>query len=165
MADEEVVNEEETTSETDLLQAISDDLRYFIKSIVPNSVYKNGLDPSGEIPIASADNLGCIKVGNGLSITDGGVLSVSGVSGGGLVVHVDMQTFTLDKTYAEIVAAAQTGYVGMLMQSGQEEYDVYSLIGYGYDSGDGYCVFFKGSTSSATTFAAETEDDYPVAAD
>ena len=85
--------------------------------------------------------------------------------GGGLVVHVDMQTFALDKKYSEIVAAAQVGYVGMLMQSGQDEYDVYSLVGYGYDSGDGYCVFFKGSTSSVATFAAEAEDGYPVAAD
>ena len=85
--------------------------------------------------------------------------------GGGLVVHVDGDTGALDKKYSEIVAAAQVGYVGMLTQNGQDEYDVYSLVGYGYDSGDGYCVFFKGSTSSVATFAAETEDGYPVAAD
>lgn len=89
-----------------------------------------------------------------------------GSSGGGaLIVNVDMQTFALDKKYSEIVAAAQVGYVGMLMQNGPDEYDVYSLVGYGYDSGDGYCVYFKSSTSSVATFAAEAEDGYPVAAD
>ena len=36
----------------------------------------------GELPIASADTLGGIKVGEGLSITEAGVLSASGGGGG-----------------------------------------------------------------------------------
>lgn len=134
----------------------------------PYLVYNNENDAtlddvSFTLPTASADTLGGVKVGDGLSITEGGVLSASGGGGGGLVVHVDMQTFALDKKYSEIVVAAQVGYVGMLMQNGADEYDIYSLVGYGYDSSDGYCVFFQGSTSSVTTFAAEAEDGYPVA--
>ena len=136
----------------------------------PYLVYNNENDATLDdvfvyLPTASADTLGGVKVGDGLSITEGGVLSASGggEGGGGLVVHVDMQTFALDKKYSEIVVAAQVGYIGMLMQNGADEYDIYSLVGYGYDSSDGYCVFFQGSTSSVTTFAAEAEDGYPVA--
>lgn len=134
----------------------------------PYLVYNNENDAtlddvSFTLPTASADTLGGVKVGDGLSITEGGVLSASGGGGGGLVVHVDMQTLALDKKYSEIVVAAQVGYVGMLMQNGPDEYDIYSFVGYGYDSSDGYCVFFKGSASSVTTFAAEDEDGYPVA--
>ena len=40
MADEEVVSDEESTpTETDLLTDILNDIRYLIKSVVPNSVY------------------------------------------------------------------------------------------------------------------------------
>ena len=43
MADDEVVTEEKTDEE--IIEEISNDLKYFIKSIVPNSIYKNETDP------------------------------------------------------------------------------------------------------------------------
>lgn len=43
----------------------------------------NGLE-GAELPVATADTLGGIKVGSGLSITEEGVLSSSGGGGGGL---------------------------------------------------------------------------------
>lgn len=42
----------------------------------------------GELPIASADTLGGVKVGDGLSITEAGVLSASGGGGGSSAFRV-----------------------------------------------------------------------------
>ena len=80
--------------------------------------------------------------------------------GGGLVVH-DVEG-TLDKTYAEIAAAAQVGAVIL----SQPYYDDPSatmcviLSIYGQMEDVGYVVTFD-----SYTYAAETEDGYPVAAD
>lgn len=49
--------------------------------------YEKEAGGSGELPIASADTLGGVKVGEGLSITEAGVLSASG-GGGGAVVEL-----------------------------------------------------------------------------
>ena len=51
MADEEIVveeNDEETETELEVLQSIRDDIRYFIKCTVPNSVYVDFEFPSDD---------------------------------------------------------------------------------------------------------------------
>lgn len=57
------------------------------------------------LPVASADTLGGVKVGSGLSIADG-VLSASGDGGGVLLVNLETDmtsmTMTMDKTWKEL---------------------------------------------------------------
>lgn len=53
MADEEVVNEEESQdeeapTELEVLQEISDNIKYFIKCTIPNSVYSDFEFPESE---------------------------------------------------------------------------------------------------------------------
>ena len=76
-------------SDSDILKDISDDLRYYIKETVANSVYKNADDPSP---------------GGG-----GG----GGGGGGALVVNVVIEgsIYTLDKTFSEIKSAYSSGLV------------------------------------------------------
>ena len=112
----------------------------------------------GSLPIASADTLGGIKVGENLSITEGGVLSASGGGGGALVVGID-ENYTLDKTFAEILAAAQTSAVLLFSDDEDGHYSIYSL-----------CEIYTSPTLSvgfeamgdSFAFVAETEDSYPV---
>lgn len=63
---------------------------------------------SGDLPIASADTLGGVKVGEGLSIDSDGVLSASG---GILIVPIysDEGTAKCDVTYSEIRQAVIDG--------------------------------------------------------
>ena len=75
-------------------------------------------DASFTLPTASADTLGGVKVGDGLSISDSGVLSASGGGGGGgLVVNcvVGGGYGTLDKTFAEIKTAMQAGIAATIV--------------------------------------------------
>ena len=111
----------------------------------------------GSIPVASADTLGGIKVGNNLSITDGGVLSASGGGGGGLVVH-DVEG-TLDKTYAEIAAAAEIGVVTLIAQHPQFQGVTVndSAVSWGVNQGV-YTLLVFGSV----TYTAETVNSYPT---
>lgn len=67
-------------SDSEVLQDISDDLKYFIKSVVPNSVYKSENDPSG---------------GGG----GGGGASLFKVTA---TRDDEAHTITLDKTYKQI---------------------------------------------------------------
>ena len=113
----------------------------------------------GSIPVASADTLGGIKVGENLSITEGGVLSASG-GGGGLVLHVDMQTMALDKTYAEIKASVESGCVPISLIGGA----VGQVSEYGYDEAQQvYFVDIKSLEAGVDfKFTTETENGYPV---
>lgn len=60
------------------------------------------------LPVASADTLGGVKVGEGLSITDAGVLSASG---GNFIVNVTKtgSTWNSSATPSEIIAAINNG--------------------------------------------------------
>lgn len=76
---------------------------------------------NGDIPIASEETLGGVMVGDGLSITDAGVLSASGGGEGGFAFVkmngiVDLSTHsvyptdsTLDHTFGEIKAMVESG--------------------------------------------------------
>ena len=124
----------------------------------------DNISGGGSIPIASADTLGGIKVGENLSITEGGVLSASGCGGGGaLVCNVTFDevaySYTLDKTAGEILTAFQNGYsVWCKTDYGDDGYTL-SIVGeYGEDDQGHY--FFA---ESERTYYADTENDYPVA--
>ena len=99
-------------SDSDILKDISDDLRYYIKETVPNSVYKNADDP-----------------------TPGG-----GGGGGALVCTVteDSGTFTLDKTAGEIIEAVNAGLiVWAKMEYNDEGFDQSLILNLAYD-GESY---------------------------
>ena len=116
----------------------------------------------GSIPIASADTLGGIKVGENLSITEGGVLSASGGGGGGLVCNVTIgvdETRTLDKTAGEIFSACESGQFVWTKTMIGDEYTYSFLMEYGVDDQGNYFV----GVSSGFTYYAATENDYPVA--
>lgn len=68
----------------------------------------------GELPIASADTLGGVKVGEGLAITDAGVLSASGDGGGATIVDVN---FTGDSTYTSSMTANE---IFELLEDGED---------------------------------------------
>lgn len=68
----------------------------------------------GAIPTASADILGGVKIGDGLSITEAGVLSASGGGDNVLIVNwtrTDATHQTVDHTAAEIVQAIEAGKI------------------------------------------------------
>ena len=123
----------------------------------------------GSIPVASADTLGGIKVGNNLSITEDGVLSASGGGGGGggLVVHVVVDEVQmevhLDKTYAEIEAASSTGLVILYNYWEDDGFAEISYLGtIGSDGEGGYMVKFS-NNGDITEYTAATKSDYPQA--
>lgn len=105
VSDEYVPNDDSTWAEN----------TFYIKETVPNSiavqdynlllkgVQINGVDLSPtnnkvNIPIASADTLGVIKVGDNLTIDPDGTLNATGGGGGGAVI--DDTTTALDKTWS-----------------------------------------------------------------
>ena len=125
----------------------------------------------GSIPVASADTLGGVKVGSGLSITDSGVLSASGGGGGGggLIVHVD-ENYTLDKTWNEITTAAESGIVGLAINRNGFTF-IYELVAYGEYSGE-YAVNFAlvevtgdGLQLDQKAYVTDSENGYPVYVD
>ena len=67
----------------------------------------------GSIPIASADTLGGIKVGENLSITEGGVLSATGGGGGGDIVIATFSdeddAIVCDYTVSQLLALLDAG--------------------------------------------------------
>ena len=129
--------------------------------------YKNGKSIDYTLPKASADTLGGIKVGSGLSIDSSGVLSASG--GGTFVVHSEYDdvtsALTLDKTWEEIHDALVDGKIPILAFDSDGEY---TSIGYIYatmmNSLESYAVYgFMIDTGSLVNLVFETnsEDGYP----
>ena len=113
----------------------------------------------GSIPIASADTLGGIKVGENLSITEGGVLSASGGGGGGLVCNAtydaETEVYTLNKTAGEIVEAIGAGNSVWIITP-QEGYDETSFVNRYVLAGQ-YYFFYDYSNE----YGAASLDDYP----
>lgn len=108
------------------------------------------------LPVASADTLGGVKVGSGLSITDG-VLSVSGGGGGGALVVTDTGG-TLDKTWQEIHDAAPLVW----LTDGEGGFNLLNSVF--EDDGD-YCINFvspQPSKNTIVTYVASSADGYPV---
>lgn len=69
----------------------------------------SGKVPSTDLPIATADTVGVIRVGAGLSINSSGVLSATG---GGTADAVDLDNVTgMNSTWKTLLASAPTRYV------------------------------------------------------
>lgn len=79
-------------------------------------------------------------------------------AGGVLIVGIDMQTMTLDKTYAEIASA---GYAVLSALGDAGLYMVGPMTMYGNDGGT-YTVQFTMGNSSVP-FTTDSADGYPVA--
>lgn len=79
-------------------------------------------------------------------------------AGGVLFVGIDMQTMTLDKTYAEIASA---GYAVLSVLGDAGLYMVGPMTAYGLSS-DEYTVNFQ-MGNSTVSFTTDSEDGYPSA--
>lgn len=88
----------------------------------------------------------------------GGSGSGGSGSGGGVFVVHDVDG-TLDKTYAEIVAAAQTGVV-VLPRAGALSSSVSYLVSYGPGLPDGYALNF--GNNDEDQYSALSESEYPT---
>ena len=117
-------------------------------------------DASFTLPTASADTLGGVKVGDGLSISDSGVLSASGGGGGGggLVVH-DVEG-TLDKTWEEIKNAFPN--VSIITSSDEDLYGA-TIVGTIYSDSE-YNEFGIAAINSGRVdaYMADNKNGYPV---
>ena len=119
-------------------------------------------DVSFTLPTASADTLGGVKVGEGLSISDSGVLSASGGGGGNaLICNVDIQseTYTLDKTAGEIITAFESGALVIFKLSSGDTYECELPNMYGFVGGSENSYYIA---TYSYTYYADTLNDYPV---
>ena len=119
---------EKRMSDSEVLQDISDDLRYLIRTTVPNSVYKSENDPD----------------------PGGG----GGGGGNALICNVEVQseTYTLDKTAGEIITAFESGTLVIFKLSSGDTYECELPTMYGF--ADSY--YF--STYSYTYYADTLDD-------
>lgn len=103
---------------------------------------------------------GTYNLQNTVSSGTGTLSWSSGSSGGGvLVVHVDADTGTvLDKTWAEIYAAAQAGPVILL-----DAPAVYYLVSVGGGEGEYFAAFFGSYGASVLETRTDSESGYPIA--
>lgn len=62
---------------------------------------------------ATADRLGGVKIGDGISVTEDGTISASGGGGGNMIVTITRNDteYTADKTLTEIQAAVANGVI------------------------------------------------------
>ena len=124
-------------SDSDVLKDISDDLRYYIKETVANSVYKNADDP-----------------------TPGG----GGGGGGGAtatrinITQTEAYNLVMDKTFAEVRDAMASGYC-YTYQEFPEPNPGLSIAAVSELNSftDSYQI-----VCGTITYEAATEDDYPT---
>jgi len=151
---------------------------YYIKDTVPNSIavqdYSallkgvkiNGtaLSPDSNntvnIPKASADDLGVIRIGAGLNIDEDGIVSVTG--GGVTEVFIlkntsaNFDTPTLDKTYTEIVDAIKAGMVIVYVPYNDSPIDEIWTITYAKYTGSG--IVLQSNTHNYSTICSAEID-------
>ena len=118
--------------------------------------YKNGKSIDYTLPKASADTLGGIKVGSGLSIDSSGVLSASG-GGGSFVITATTEddVITLDKTWQEIYDALADGKYCVIVES-EENYATQTFVPTALDGGGSYMIF-----ASEDIYTASSASGYP----
>lgn len=103
----------------------------------------------GSISPATADTLGGVKIGEGISVTDDGTISAGGASA--LIVN-DVDG-TLDKTWQEIHDALEGGSSIAVKQT---ETDCFLVLYVRFD-GENYIVGIN-----EDSYSASTADGYPV---
>ena len=127
-------------------------------------------DASFTLPTASADTLGGVKVGEGLSISDSGVLSASGGGGGAGVFWVTITPnqaetgLIFDKTFGEVLAALNNGsYVVCKFDDGTILYMplLWTMDGIPVDDYGMVGVFDSNSDTFQSTYTANSYESYP----
>ena len=110
----------------------------------------------GELPVATANTLGGIKVGDGLSITEGGVLSASGGGGGGATVLT-----SADFNYP---AGSPTGICGWTLPDGDYVYGEEGITVYAGSDGSYLNYGISGNAGSKITVITSelSNEDYKV---
>lgn len=81
-----------------------DDYPYLVYADNVNTVYIN--NGGGDLPIASANRLGCIRVGSGLSVNDEGIVYISGTGNDDEVIVTDGE---LGKSFNELLEMLRSG--------------------------------------------------------
>lgn len=119
---------------------------------------ENAVTPTPENPIPDVDE---IKPGIPTPAwpDEGG--GGGGTGGGALVVHIDVQTSALDKTWQEIYDAAKVGTVLLINDENTTiSHGLFSRINIAEEF---YQVWFYLISDKATVkFVAESADDYPL---
>ena len=92
----------------------------------------------GDIPIASADTLGGVKIGEGLNITSEGVLSSSGGGSNVEIINASLvdEVYTLDKTFNQVKTLFDSGKAVIVQVSYGERTTNDLVIGYIEDLGN-----------------------------
>lgn len=119
---------------------------------------------SGDIPIASADTLGGVKVGSGLSITEQGVLSASGGGGGAFIIGAeDIEGITtLNKTWKEIKDAYLEGKQCIIEIGPTLRTSVISIDNFDESEQNEYFLYVVLFGGEIYKLSAEGENDYPT---
>lgn len=109
---------------------------------------------------------GTYTLQNTVSSGAGTLAWVSGGGGENLVVHMDADTFTLDKTWQEIFTAVSTGISASVSSAMDAVAELCPIVKV-FSGDDGYCVSAAaidntGYSSVVYTYIATTANDYPV---
>ncbi|MBR5435228.1 MAG: hypothetical protein IK117_12425 [Bacteroidales bacterium] len=120
--------------------ALVDDYPYLVYTDKVNNVYIN--NGFGELPIATANKLGCIRVGSGLSVNDEGIVYISGTGNDDEVIVTDGE---LGKSFNELLEMLRSGrkpYIFEEYHNGSDYYvNRFELGQLQYNEGTYFAVF------------------------
>ena len=105
----------------------------------------------GDLQPATADTLGGVKIGDGVSVTSDGTISASGASS----LIVNDVSGTLDKTWQEIYDAVSGGGIVIIKWASGQYYETRPVISVGFTE-DVYMV------SAMDNYVSETANGYPA---
>lgn len=121
-----------------------------------DAIARNGGGGSGSgLPeVSAADN------GDVLTVVEGAWAKAAPSGGGGaLVVNLDMQTMTLDKTWQEIYDSA----FAVITENAEEGEKAWIMVYYAYEHDGIYEVeAFAPGPGTSLSFVADSADGYPV---
>ena len=93
-----------------------DENSYLVYGSEPDTAYDGSGGGSGDLPIASADSLGGVKIGGGISVTSDGTISTGGGSSSIYLLDTanatydsEEYTYTFTDTYGDIANALNNG--------------------------------------------------------
>ena len=134
--------------------ALVDDYPYLVYTDKVNNVYiNNGI---GELPIATANKLGCVRVGSGLEINEQGILYISGAGNDNQII---VENGEISKSFNDLLAMLREGgkpYILDEFHDGSDfTFNRFDLEQLQYDNGS-YLAFFtncgRGAQSNVITF-------------
>ena len=120
--------------------AFVDDYPYLVYTDNVNNVYIN--NGFGELPIASANKLGCVRVGSGLEINEQGILFISG---SGNDYQITVENGEINKSFNDLLAMLREGgkpYILDEFHDGSDfTFNRFELEQLQYDNGTYFAIF------------------------